>query len=191
MIPRGEVIGMRRALLGLVTAVLAGLSLTAPAAAAAVPPVAVPLTGTVVTLDDPPGPPTGCPAGAVWRYSASGGGTLSHLGRVRFEITHCSYLTGPTTGTFDTGTIVITAANGDRLTLSESGTFVLHTDASGGLISVPTLDWVVTGGTGRFANATGHGQILATSTDLTTAPVFTTGVFSGGRISYAASDRRH
>ncbi|MFC6236768.1 hypothetical protein [Longivirga aurantiaca] len=181
---------MKRALIGLAVAAVAVLSLAPPAASAAPPPVSRPLTGTVVTQDLPPEAPTGCPAGAVWRYTASGTAYLSNLGRSQFTISHCSYLTGPTTGTFDHGTIVIIAANGDQLYMAESGTFYLYVDESGGLISVPTVDWTITGGTGRFLHATGSGQLLARSSDLQSPPTTTSGTFSQGEITYVASDRR-
>lgn len=111
-----------------------------------------------------------------------GSGTFTRLGRVWFEIQHCTALTGPTTGLFGDGTITITAANGDQLYLTHSGTFELVQDADG-LWSYVDLDWWVTGGTGRFAGATGQG----TSQPVGDLAANTTSADFVGWIAYDAS----
>lgn len=98
----------------------------------------------------------------------TGTGHISHLGRVTISGQHVTF---PTNGnilngdTIPTGTLTITAANGDKLNLSYTG--------AGTLISTPaqlqqgivrfndTFHYTITGGTGRFEGATGSGVILA------------------------------
>jgi hypothetical protein len=116
--------------------------------------------------------PSGCPANAAWRYSATGSGQFLHLGATSVVVTHCTFVDMATgTGSFGPGTITLTAANGDELHLVDRGTFriVMGQD---GPSSVFEMTWVVDGGTGRFAGATGsgttHGSSLL-STGITTA----------------------
>jgi hypothetical protein len=181
---------MKRVMFGTALAAVAILGLASPAVAAANPPVSHTLTGTVVTVDSPPDfTAPGCPAGAEWRYTAAGTAILSHLGRSEFVISHCSYFTGPTTGYFDNGTITITAANGDQLYMEQSGTFELYMDDEGALISVPSVHWTITGGTGRFTNATGAGDLAARSSNVLAPPTLTRGTLTGS-ITYRASDVR-
>jgi hypothetical protein len=101
------------------------------------------------------GPPT-CP-GAAWQYFSSGTAEVTHLGLSTLEITHCTWLDSPTTGHFGPGTLSLRAANGDTLILAEWGTFetVVTPD---GFFSFVDLDWEVSGGTGRFENASGSGN---------------------------------
>ena len=88
--------------------------------------------------------------------SALGEGDATHLGRyIRTEELDLN----PATGAF-TGTVVFTAANGDELTCAVAGQFVSATDAVG--------DYVVTGGTGRFAGAPGNASFSATMTGAAT-----------------------
>jgi hypothetical protein len=113
--------------------------------------------------------PTTCPEGAIWRYSATGTGWFLHLGHSSVSLTHCTFVDMASgKGTFGPGTITITAANGDELHLRQVGTFSLVM-APDGLTSVFDMTWVVTGGTGRFAGATGEGttdgsSLLSTGT---------------------------
>jgi hypothetical protein len=114
-------------------------------------------------------PPTTCPAGALWRYAAEGTGVFLHLGLSAVSVTHCTFVDMATgTGTFGPGTITLTAANRDELHLVHRGTFSLVMGPEG-LASVFDMTWVVTGGTGRFAGATGAGtthgsSVLSTGT---------------------------
>lgn len=116
--------------------------------------------------------PSGCPAGAAWRYSATGTGWFTHLGITSVAVTHCTFVDMTTgTGSFGPGTITLTAANGDRVELVQQGTFSLLMTPDG-LTSSFDMTWVVVGGTGRFAGASGsgttHGSSLL-STGITTA----------------------
>jgi hypothetical protein len=116
--------------------------------------------------------PSGCPAGAAWRYAAAGTGWFTHLGLTSVAVTHCTFVDMATgTGRFGPGTITLTAANGDAVQLVQEGTFVIVMTPDGPS-SAFDMTWVVAGGTGRFAGATGrgttHGSSLL-STGITTA----------------------
>jgi hypothetical protein len=105
---------------------------------------------------------------------------LSHFGKARYRVEATSIvLTGPTTFTFS-GTTLDVAANGDRLT----GTFTGSGDLASG---ESTINGTITGGTGRFANASGtlttriSSQVVSTvGTTQTLRDKFTV----RGRISY-------
>jgi hypothetical protein len=132
------------------------------------------------------GEPTapGCPAGTFTRYHSSGTGYYLHLGRTRVVVTQCTrvdFATGA--GSFADGTITLTAANGDRLVLAQHGTFQLSPWPGFSRSDIDVLDWVVVGGTGRFAHATGAGTGHGFSDDVAT-PASTTTVWLSGSISY-------
>jgi hypothetical protein len=78
-----------------------------------------------------------CPVVAV----SDSYGTMTHLGKVRIQWQHCSPVTLPMHTNMQ---FTITAANGDTL----FGTYELDRE--------PPLPFDITGGTGRFAGATGH-----------------------------------
>ena len=80
----------------------------------------------------------------------AGSGHLSHIGRFTFtnDITSLT-ITGPDTFSY-TLTAIIVAANGDEIFTTATGTGTLT--ATG---SESTLVSTITGGTGRFADATG------------------------------------
>lgn len=86
-------------------------------------------------------------------------GEGTHLGRFTGQMEHCSQLVwtpqGPAGATYGDGRFTLSAANGDTITgvytNSESGI-----DASG--LRWFRDDWTITGGTGRFAGVTGHGE---------------------------------
>jgi len=89
----------------------------------------------------------GQPAGAfpVFNESITGEGEATHLGRYAFAIDETvNFLTATAAGTF-----AFTAASGDTVT----GTFTGHAQP-GPLVSI-TEEATITGGTGRFAAATG------------------------------------
>lgn len=145
-----------RAVAGVAVLVLATAS---PATAGREAPT-VPFRGSVVTYDQPMTPPTDCPPPAEWRYTSVGPGVMTHLGKVEVAVTHCSWMTGPTTGVYDYSDVVITAANGDTLTVEHSGTWELtEFGPDGPTTSVVHGTWTITGGTGRFAGATGSGTM--------------------------------
>jgi hypothetical protein len=87
-------------------------------------------------------------SGAVLDVVANGAGTATHLGAITVERT--AVLTATSTpGVFDfNGEATLTAATGEQLTTTITGTFnanIGHADL--------IYEW--TGGTGRFENATG------------------------------------
>jgi hypothetical protein len=98
------------------------------------------MEGTVVITPTPPFPP----ASATVEISASGNAT--HLGRFTVQIPHVvDFATATGVGTF-----TFTAANGDLLT----ATFTGQADTSQPIFSIEEHA-TITGGTGRFAGATG------------------------------------
>jgi len=130
------------------------------------------------TLNAPGGP---CP---VPEYFAKGTtavvGRASHLGRVAGVGSDCIKFTDfgpPPSYAFDNGELTLTAANGDQLTLKYRGTFIptaqLPVYAISGLFDI-------SGGTGRFANATGSGLLEGTENTQT----FQGQLEFSGRISY-------
>jgi hypothetical protein len=87
----------------------------------------------------------------------AGSGELSHLGHVTIAGSHQTVIlasTNYTTSLVVEGHATITAANGDTLTLDYTG--VGSRTANG---FDDTFGFVITGGTGRFAGATGFGMI--------------------------------
>lgn len=143
--------------IALASAVVLVLALASPAAAA--DPVR-PFKGSGTSVDTM-GPPVDCPAWAGWRYQSRGTTTFAHLGVTSVHVSHCSTMTGPTVGQFGAGTITLTAANGDRLVLSDWGTFELTMGPDGPAAATIALSWEVVGGTGRFADAHGSGGASA------------------------------
>jgi hypothetical protein len=87
-------------------------------------------------------------SGTVLDVVASGGGTATHLGAITVERTAILTATA-TPGVFDfKGEATLTAASGEKLTTTITGTFnanIGHADL--------IYEW--TGGTGRFEHATG------------------------------------
>jgi hypothetical protein len=123
--------------LGLLAAVAAG----SPRTDAADPPR--PFRGTAVGVATPVSPTE-----LIIDYT----GTATHLG----HFTRREWLTFTGPGTF-TGTMVTVAANGDELWLDFDGAFTSPTTAEG--------TYTFTGGTGRFADATGTADFEAYTPD--------------------------
>jgi hypothetical protein len=128
-----------------------------------------------------------CDASAYWFSAYEGRGTATHLGRYTESNTHCMYVTGMTAttmeGTFDKGLSTITAANGDTLTYAYGGSFLV--DFAAGLSTIEVEWWEITGGTGRFAHATGSGAghlVQSLEDNMATGS-------AEGSIVYDASDR--
>lgn len=134
------------------------VTMAAPASAKG-PDHHVPIKGTVLGEHGPPDVDApGCPDWAEWRYSSAGEGRVSHLGRVEYSLTQCT-VPGPD-GVTSEGTITFVAANGDEL-------LIAHTMLSQ-MVQEPGAppdgfvfegEWTAVGGTGRFANATGSGDL--------------------------------
>ena len=90
--------------------------------------------------------------------STTGKGNSTHLGKVSLTGTDCitpveNYYT------FE-GKLTLTAANGDKLTGDYSGLFTPATTAStGSMYNLAEAKFNITGGTGRFAKATGSAEL--------------------------------
>ena len=136
-------ISFRQVVVAAASLTILGFSLRATAA------VPVPFQGRadlVITgvEDTPPGTRT---------LTATATGQATHLGRYNRTETVVVNLAN---GTF-TGSLVFTAANGDRLSANITGNFTSPTgDAAVGT-------YVFTGGSGRFQNATGQAAFEATA----------------------------
>jgi hypothetical protein len=137
----------------LVTALL--LVIATPALATQ-PDHEVPIKGTVVGAHWIDEAAPGCDADALWRFESSGTGQMSHLGRVDYFLTQCSFFDLEQGFTFGNGTITFTAANDDTLVIAQTGNSELIGDFAGFTVNGT---WEAVGGTGRFANATGSGSM--------------------------------
>jgi hypothetical protein len=101
--------------------------------------------------------------------SREGGGTATHLGKYTEHVTaQINLLT-----MHATGTATFTAANGDTLTATVEGQASLT--ATPGVLSIVEV-YTITGGTGRFADATGSFTLKNTVTQATGV---SSGTFSG------------
>ena len=127
---------MKRLFLALVatTALLASVAVSATAAE-------TPFKGEVNAVE------TGTIVGPTRSVVRDGGGTATHLGKYTEHITMQINL--PTRHSM--GAATFTAANGDTLTATVEGQ---ATPASPGVLSIVEV-YSITGGTGRFAGATG------------------------------------
>jgi hypothetical protein len=123
-----------------------------------------------------PAPPGSCSDGAVYLLIHTYTGEATHLGRFTMEVSLCQY------ETWYDGYGDMVSADGDRLTVEwENG----HIHAIEGPIIVGRDDFTFTGGTGRFASATGGGT---EEIRLDTRVGYGSGVMEG-TIRYQASDR--
>jgi hypothetical protein len=111
----------------------------------------------------------------------SGTGHALHLGKVTWSSTEvvnfCVDPEDPTLAAVS-GQMVIIAANGDHLTLSYSTT--VRADFSAGTLTASGT-FTITGGTGRFADATGGGTLTATGS---LVPPFEIAGTLAGEVSY-------
>jgi hypothetical protein len=85
-------------------------------------------------------------------------GTASHLGRTTFHSEHCIVPT-PDGGQIVGGVLVLTAANGDELHGTYTGSFGAFPPIGDPVVVTGT--WVVSGGTGLFENASGTAEMRA------------------------------
>lgn len=89
--------------------------------------------------------------------STTGKGNSTHLGKVSLTGTDCitpleNYYT------FE-GKLTLTAANGDKLTGDYSGLFTPANTGPGSMYNLADAKFNITGGTGRFAKATGSAEL--------------------------------
>jgi hypothetical protein len=121
--------------------------------------------------------------------SLEGGGTATHVGKYTIVNSHC---VDPSTGALTNGTFIKTAANGDKIFGTYTGsTSIIQPPAPIGIFSVAgTLSF--TGGTGRFAGATGTATMngsLQSDFSQATVPTEVTLVMIGS-ISSPGSNKR-
>ena len=126
----------------LVLAVLAALGLAGPVAAGEQVPFRGRLAGVVTVTVIPGSPP-------IASANVNATGVATHLGQFTLAIPHSVIFT-PTFPRTSSGFYNFVAANGDTLSASFTGQV---TPISGGLAAVEIA--TITGGTGRFAGATG------------------------------------
>ena len=147
---------MRRILPVLTVSALLIMTLAAPAAAtsdarpfkgAASGEVTFPFVGTDV-----------CPASDVFagglQTTSLATGTANHLGAVTMMARHCT----PAADTIAGGQGTFVAANGDEIYFDYSGSAPFP--GEGTTVIVATTTFEITGGTGRFADATGGGELI-------------------------------
>jgi hypothetical protein len=148
---------MKRLFLALVatTALLASVAVSATAAE-------TPFKGKVDAVE------TGTIVGPTRFLVRDGGGTATYLGKYTEHITMQINL--PTRHSM--GAATFTAANGDTLTATVEGQ---ATPASPGVLSIVEV-YSITGGTGRFADATGSFTLHSTANQATGV---SSGTFSG------------
>lgn len=117
------------------------------------------VSGAVTFVND-----TNCPAlfpdGPTLRTNWAATGTASHLGKISMSGTHCS-------GVVFAGDMTLVAANGDKVFAhyESVGPPVFPPAEVGVVYDVPS-EFDVTGGTGRFENAVGSGQLPAHITNM-------------------------
>ena len=118
--------------------------------------------------------------------STEGTARFSHLGKTSYTSTFTVTFTGP--GTFNlTGTQTLVAANGDTLTLSFTGTGTITGAFGPGQTSETMVTWNVTGGTGRFDDASGSltGTVVTEVVSVDGSTATGTHTFTAkGKISY-------
>lgn len=159
---------MRRALALVATCAVALLGLAAPAGAAQLRP----FSGTVRGTSTFPSVSTSvCPAGGPYvggvQTVSLAQGVATHLGRTTLSAKHCTP-TGAITG----GKETLTAANGDQIFADYGGPCVFNpaTAVVGVTPVVCQTPFVITGGTGRFAHASGHADMQAVLTFMGMGP---------------------
>ncbi|HKY09791.1 MAG TPA: hypothetical protein VJQ55_16190 [Candidatus Binatia bacterium] len=87
----------------------------------------------------------------------TGKGTATHLGKVTLDSNDCINPINPTFTAFSffsNGPVVLTVATGEQITARYSGTLVVE-----GSVGIITGGYEITGGTGRYVNATGAGAV--------------------------------
>jgi len=82
-------------------------------------------------------------------FTADGTGVATHLGKYTVSLQGAVAITPE--GVFGSGTGTIVAANGDQMT----GTLTLETPGQPGVAHTTTIVMTLTGGTGRFSDASG------------------------------------
>lgn len=142
--------------------VLGAVALFAPGVTAARSPV--PFKATIAITEQIQQPGDVCPlVGEI-----SGSGRATHLGKLTLVSRDCIIPMDQTFTTFSFASLpqslILTAANGDQIFGSYSGTLTFE-----GTIAAITGGYQISGGTGRFSQATGAGSIQGME-DISTTP---------------------
>ena len=156
--------------------VLATAALLAPAVTQARSPKPFKATIGISELLQPQAPGSPCPlVGDI-----SGSGTASHLGKVTLISRDCVIPMNPefTAFSFFSDRLVLTAANGDQIFATYSGTLI-----SEGGVGAISGGYQIIGGTGRFVNAIGAGTVQGIE-NMSGTPPFKGQVQLNGTISY-------
>jgi hypothetical protein len=160
-------------LIRLLSVILATAALLGPAVAQALSPQ--PFTATIGIAEViQPGTTPACPlVGDI-----SGSGTASHLGKVTLVSRDCVIPISETAFSFASNRLVLTAANGDQIFATYSGTLTVE-----GGVGAISGGYQIVGGTGRFLNAIGAGTVQGIE-NMTGTPPFKGQVKLNGTISY-------
>ena len=137
------------------TASAAAVALATFAAVAG--PTGVPFAAKLTTQEQIGPNPAQCQSAPYLAGSTSGTGHATHLGQVTGTALDC--ITPPAAGytyTFSNGKLTLVAANGDELRATYSGT--LNPTAVPPVYAITGV-YQITGGTGRFTNASGSGRL--------------------------------
>ena len=84
----------------------------------------------------------------------SGTGRATHLGKLTLASTDCINPISATAFSFFSDQVILTAASGDQIFAAYSGTFTIE-----GTVGVIVGGYQITGGTGRFTQASGAGTV--------------------------------
>ena len=153
---------MLKAVSAVLVCALAGLGTSAPATADA--PLRA-FTGTVAgDMSLAPVGLPGCPADDAdlpsQRAASVARGAASHLGRVRMTSEHCS----PPAAAIEDGDMTLVGDTGDQVHLRYLGGGSYPSGGVPGTVVKFNLAFTIDGGTGRFADATGSGEMTAYAT---------------------------
>ena len=121
-------------------------------------PTNVPFNARLATHETLSFDPNVCTAYPFLVGTTTGTGTASNMGAVTLMATDC-ITPNPPSFAFSNGKLTITAANGDELRASYSGTFLPLPNSIPFTLYTISGTFTVTGGTGRFSNATGSGYL--------------------------------
>jgi hypothetical protein len=166
------------------------LATASPALAAPKADHQVPIKGTVMGVHYPI--PLPIDITEPWQFFSDGTGQMSHLGRVDYSLVQDSYFDFDEGVAVSTGTITFTAANGDMLVIAQA----VESQFVGieGFTLEGTWTVVEAAGSGRFANASGSGELSGVGDIPGGDALF--GLPDGGdrynftgKIAYNASDR--
>lgn len=119
-------------------------------------PTNVPFKASLVTQEQLHPDPTVCQAAPYLVGTTTASGHASHLGSTSGIATDCVTPTSAYTYSFSNGKITLTAANGDEVHADYSGS--LSPTATPPIYSIAGT-YRITGGTGRFSNASGTGSL--------------------------------